>query len=141
MTNQTTIGIGETSSFRYIGIKPPIDDVLACQIIGEIDIPTWLSYFYRVGVHEECGNDGVLYTEFSFDIGDAIDDRGREEVEEATLDIAYQIAELLEKLGHEIIMLDEEVTIDFQTPLFGEEADFNRELSRFFRLKGPNSNQ
>ena len=131
MPAQRRIAIGETSSFRYIGVEPPIDASLAQQIHREVIVPNWFSWYH--GVREECGKDGIAYTDFGFDVGDALDCVGRAEVDEATLEIAYQIAELLEKLGEEITMLDEIVTIDFQTPLYGEESDSNRDIARNFR--------
>ena len=94
MPTQTRVAIGETSSFRYIGVEPPIDNSLAEQIHGEIVIPNWLSWFHEV--REKCGDDGISYTEFSFDVGDALDIRGRKEVEYATLEIAYQVTKLLD---------------------------------------------
>jgi hypothetical protein len=132
MPTNRRVAIGETSSFRYIGVEPPIDDSLANQIHGEIIVPQWLSWFH--GVRQEEGvKDGATHTEFGFDVGDTLDTYGPEKVDAATLEITYQIAELLEKLGDEIAVLDEQVTIDFRTPLFGEESDFNRLQAKQFR--------
>lgn len=113
-----TVAIGETGSFRYIGVKPSIDESISRQIFGELVIPFWLSPWN--GHHDERVN-GQTHTEFSFDVGDAIDLLGDELVDEETLKIANQIVELLGSHGDEIQFLPEVLPIDFQTPMFGEE--------------------
>jgi hypothetical protein len=112
------VAIGETGSFRYVGVKPSVDESVSKQIVGELVIPRWLSPWN--GHHDKCVN-GQTHTEFSIDVGDAIDLFGDEFVDGETLKIAKQIAELLRLQGDKIQFSQEVVPIDFQTPLFGKE--------------------
>jgi hypothetical protein len=124
------IGIGETSSFRYIGIIPSIDTDLSEQILSKIHIPHWLSRMTSlVSLQIE---DDKTHTEFGMDVGDALDILGSEKVDKETVVIATQIAEMLRANG-DLVEILEQITIDYDHPMFGEDADVERAIIQIMR--------
>jgi hypothetical protein len=125
MVNRT-IAIGETSSFRYFGIEPPLDDGEIEQIITNTILPEWI-IFDQFGCTQEPQGDGPAHTELGLEVGQALDSLGRETVDPATVKIAHQISTILQKNGDIVTVLDGILPTDWRTPLFGEWAKDTRE--------------
>ena len=118
------IGIGETSSFRYIAVEPPISNSDADHILKDLRLPSWI--FLGTGWTQNKLADDTPYTEFWFDVGDGLDAFGEDVVDYRAVDLANQIGKHLEYHGSTVNILEGIVTTDFQTPIFGTEADENR---------------
>ena len=115
---ERTIGIGDTSSFRYIGIEPPLEDTHVARIIEQIILPDWVD-FRHIYCVQQTDTDGPIYTELGFDVGTALDLLGNETVNKGTARVAEQIAKLLRNGGDIVTVLDGVFPTDFQTPIFG----------------------
>lgn len=119
------IAIGETSSYRYIGIAPPLPKETTYTVLqmlhshmlawGEVD---------RTQVDE----DTPPYTELFANAGHMIDAIGSDAVDMHTLDAARAIMQLVESTGDSIVLLTPIITTDFQNPLFGPKADETRQF-------------
>ncbi len=118
------IGIGETGSFRYIAVEPPLNDIDAAYILKGLRLPSWI--LLGTGYTQNKPADELPYTEFWFDVGRGLDVFGKGVVDEAAVDIAGQIGQHLENNGNTVNMLDGIVITDSQTPIFGAEADKSR---------------
>ncbi len=115
------VGIGETSSYRYFGIKPPIDDQLVKTVTGRLELPYWVGDFQTVYVQTATRDDCPDHTLLGVEAGTAIDVIGEDDVNEGTLNIANQIVRVLKLEGNQVTLHPEITTTDFQTPLFGDE--------------------
>jgi len=131
------IAIGETSAFRYIGVEPPLIEDISAQVLGEIAIPAWYTWFK--GYHDNNQEAGRVATEFWFDVSDAVDAFGSRVVDKTSLEVAHQIARMLRSLGDEVELSEEIIAIDFQHPLFGEYAEETREYIRSLNSRQPSS--
>lgn len=95
-------------------------------------MPRWMI----AGMHDSYTQDptGVtpenLYTEFGYDIGFAEDVFGKNHVNKVAIVLAEQVARILERQGDTVRLDPDIVPTDFQTPLFGDEADRMREVNR-----------
>lgn len=124
------IRIGDTSSFRYIGIKPPISEITTSTIMKTIRLPLWIV----TGMHDSYTQDptGVTpenqYTEFGYDVGHIEDIFGRSHVNNVAIVLAYQIAKILERQGDTVKVNPDIVPTDFRTPIFSMEADRIRKV-------------
>jgi len=113
------IALGETSSSRYIGVKPPLDDVLAEHICSATILPDWVEIpdlSYSQVTHTEAPD----HTEFGFDVSFGLDWLGQDEVNASAARVVQQIASLLRAAGDEVAVLEGVYPTDFQTPLFSE---------------------
>jgi hypothetical protein len=129
---ERTIGIGDTSSFRYIGIEPPLEDANVAQIMEQIVLPDWVE-FKRISCVQQTDTDGPVYTEFGFEVGTALDSLGNETVDAGTVRVAEQIAELLLRNGDDVTILEGIFPTDFQTPIFGSDWTEMAEYSMSLR--------
>ena len=130
---QRRIGIGETSSFRYIGVEPPIGDAQAEMIIRAVKIPKWLIFGMRYQQNQEQVDDSPSFTEFWLNVEHSVDGRGNERVNRTTVDIAHQIAIVLELQGDRVEVIDHIIPTDFQTPIFGSEAAHMHQTHKHFQ--------
>ncbi len=114
---ERTIGLGDTSSFRYIGIEPPLDVATTNEIVEQIVLPDWVdhNYVYRT---QQGDSDGPAYTELGFDVGNALDWLGTESVNEGAIRVATQVANLLRVKGDSVAVIDGIYPIDCQAPIF-----------------------
>lgn len=119
---QRTIAVGESESYRYFGIEPPLDAATAHEVEKCAQVPKWLGSRSLQYIQKTDG-DGPDYTEFYLNVGDALDWRGRDMVNLSTMDIANLLAQLLRRRGDSVSVLPDIIPTDDATPLFGEEAD------------------
>jgi hypothetical protein len=119
---QRRIGIGETSSFRYIGVEPPIEDAQAEIILKAVKVPKWLIFGMHYHQDQERVDDSPSYTEFLLNVELYTDGRGNERVNRMTVDLAHQIAIVLEIQGDRVEVNDYIVPTDFKTPIFGSKT-------------------
>jgi len=127
------IGVGETSSFRYIGVEPPISDEKADKILKIVAMPEWI--IWGMNYHTEVVGDNPSYTEFGADVGDALDTIGREMVDEGAMKLARAIGSILEAEGDTIEIVEPTITTDFEHPIFGAEADQERKMLTSIRAR------
>jgi len=127
------IGVGETSSFRYIGIEPPISDARADRILKIIAMPEWM--IWGMAYHIEAVGDSPPYTEFGADVGNALDTIGREAVDERAMKLARAIGSILEAEGDTIEIVEPMITTDFEHPIFGSQADQERQMLAAIRSR------
>jgi len=126
------IGIGETSSFRYFGVMPPIDEEAVQNVIEGVELPWWVGGHQLKYANQVARDDCPAHTEFGIDVGDALDWRGREVVDEGAVQIAQAIANILASAGDTVAVYTEVVTTDFQTPIFGEGYEEQRSMIQHF---------
>lgn len=120
------IGVGETSSFRYIGVEPPISDASADRILKIVAMPKWM--IWGMAYHTEGAEDSPPYTEFGADVGYALDTIGRVAVDEGAMKLAQAIAGILETEGDTVEIVEPMITTDFEHPIFGNQADQERQI-------------
>ncbi len=125
------IGIGETSSFRYFAIQPPLEDVEAKALIDTLQLP--FRAYWPMNFTQERRADSPDHTEFGIDVGAAIDWIGLEEVDGGAVEIAQQIASILAQQGDDVVVLEDIVSTSWEAPIFGQDADHQRELAEYFR--------
>lgn len=91
------ISIGESDSSLYIGVKPPLSDEQAIQISRAVRISKLMMWEWEYRQKQ----DHVVhdYTEFTCDIGDALDIYDQDEVMAAGAEVAQQIARILREQG------------------------------------------
>lgn len=129
------VGIADTSSFRYFGVMPPLEGETIQKVKNELELPWWVGGFHMIYVSQEVRDDCPPHTAFGVDVGDALDLLGRDIVDDGTVQIANSIADIL-RLGGDIVVVYEEITAtDFQTPIFGESYDEQREVIQLFSAK------
>ncbi|HSX44021.1 MAG TPA: hypothetical protein VLE69_01845 [Candidatus Saccharimonadales bacterium] len=129
---ERTIGIGDTSSFRYIAIEPPLDDTATQNIRNQIILPDW-SVWDLIYYKQVTDTDGPAHTEYGFEVGSAEDWLGREVVDEGTVAVAEQIARLLRTNGDTVSIVEGIYPTDFQTPIFGSNWSDMREVAEYFK--------
>lgn len=127
---ERTVGIGETSSCRYFGVRPPLEEEEIQKVKGGLELPWWVGSFELLGVTQEASDDCSSHTEFGVDVGTALDWLGEEVVDKGTVQIANSIADLLRQDGGTVLVQEEIVAIDYRTPIFGEEYNEQREFIR-----------
>lgn len=127
------IAVGETSSHRYIGIEPPISDEIADRILKIVAMPEWI--IWGMDYHTETVGENPPYTEFGADVGDALDTIGRDAVNEGAMKLARAIGSILEAEGDSIEIKEPMITTDFDHPLFGPDADQEREILMSIRAR------
>ena len=127
------IGVGETSSFRYIGIEPPISDERADRILKIIAMPHWM--IWGIDYHTEAVDGNPPYTEFGADVGDALDILGHKVVDEGAIELARSISKIIEAEGDTFKLVEPMITTDFAHPIFGQEADREREMLLSIRAR------
>ena len=127
------IGVGETSSFRYIGIEPPISSDRADRILKIAAVPTWI--IWGMDYHTEVVDDKPPYTEFGADVGDALDTIGRAAVDEGAMKLARAIGSILKAEGDTIEIMEPIITTDFEHPIFGAAANQEREMLTSIRAR------
>lgn len=127
------IGVGETSSFRYIGVEPPISNNSADKILKTVAMPEWI--IWGMNYHTEAVEGNPPYTEFGADVGDALDAVGREVVDEGAMKLARAIGIILEAEGDTIKLIEPIITTDFEHPIFGSEADKERQMLTAIRAR------
>lgn len=130
------VGIGSGNSYLDIGIEPPIDDETAQAIIDKLetgDFPRIFPSFWSPSVEQNIGGPDA-HTVISFNTDDA-HRAFPEEFVFAAQEIARRVTRQLVVLGETVETLPEIVQIDFQTPIFGTDADNQRELARNFEAK------
>jgi hypothetical protein len=113
---ERTIGIGDTSSFRYIAIEPPLDDATTRSVKDQIILPDWAEWNF-IYHQQVTDTDGPAHTEYGFEVGTAEDWLGRETVDEGTVRVAEQIARVLRAGGDEVAIIEGIYPTDFETPL------------------------
>ena len=131
---ERTIGLADTSSFRYIGVHPPLDDALMAEIAGELILPDWIEHNH-VYISQHPETDGPAYTEFSFDVGSGIDYLGVDAVDANTAGVAQQLARLLQARGDTAIIIEGVFPTDSQTPIFGERWNEMVEEDKFLKYR------
>ena len=129
--SETVVGIGETSSFRYFGVMPPLDNEEAEALIQGLTLPLIVSF--DMGYTQHRRNDSPEHTEFWVGVGEGIDWLGVETVDEESVKLAEQIAKLLRQEGRVVEVLKDIVCTDWRTPIFGEDADEQGDLREHFR--------
>lgn len=72
--------------------------------------------------------DNPPYTEFGADVGAALDTIGEDAVNEGTMGLAQAIAGILEAEGDTVTVVEPIIVTDFETPIFGAEADRERAM-------------
>lgn len=132
---ERTVGIGETSSFRYFGVMPPLEDDAIQKIRDELKLPWWVGGFQIIYVTHESRDDCPPHTEFGIDVGDALDWQGRDVVDDGAVQVANSIADILRLNGDIVVVQEEVTTTDFQTPIFGESYNEQREIIQHFSAK------
>lgn len=126
------IRIGDTSSFRYIGVQPPLSETAAGAVMKTLRLPDWMV----AGMHDSYTQDPTgttpesRYTEFGYDIGLAEETFGRPHVNRIAIVLACQVAKILERQGDSVHLDPDIVPTDFENPLFGEKADRVRKTRR-----------
>lgn len=98
------ISVGEAGSFRYIGIKPPIEQQHADMLIDTIELPyTGLAgAFSRTVVNEQC----EPFTEMGFEASFYLKHYGAEDVDQRIWNAAKEIGTILGQQGDEISYRD-----------------------------------
>ena len=134
MANRT-IAIGETSSCRYIGVKPPLDEVIAEQICTATILPDWVE-LPDLGYVQRTDSEAPDHTEFGFDAGFGLDYLGQDMVDTNTAHVAQQIAQLLRSLGDQVTVIEGVFPTDFQTPLFSDAFFDMRRVRAYFYPHG-----
>ena len=128
------VAIGDTSSYRYIGIEPPVDDAQAASLIEEIVLPDWV-VFRAISYTQELREDAPPHTELCFETGTPEEYLGHEVIDQGASAVARQVARLLEKEGDDITLIENIIPTDFKTPLFGEEYYQMVEVAERFRSR------
>jgi len=114
-------------------VEPPIEDAQAKVILKAVHVPKVLFFEMHYHQNQEQVDDSPSFTEFWIDVGGSLDTRGSEKVNRATVDIAHQIAQVLELQGDRIVVVDHIIPTDFQTPIFGRKAHEMHEIHEHFR--------
>ena len=131
------IRIGDTESFRYIGVKPPLSELSAGAVMKIVGLPKWMI----AGIDDSYNQNPTgatpenLYTEFGYYIGAAEDLYGKSHVNNVAIVLACQVAKILEQQGDTVTLDTTIVPTDFQTPMFDERADRMREINRRFAAR------
>lgn len=130
-----TIAIGETSSYRYIGVKPPLEDVTAEHISRAATLPDWVELPDLEHV-QRLHTPAPAHTEFGFEISFGLDHLGQDVVDTSTARVAQQIANLIRSIGDEVTVLEGVFPTDFQTPLFSEAYFDMRRVAEYYNPHG-----
>lgn len=130
-----TIAIGESSSSRYIGVKPPLDEAMAQRVCATVILPDWVE-LPDLGYAQRTDTDAPAHTEFGFDVSFGLDTLGPDTVDTSTVHVAQQVARLLRGMGDEVALLEGVYPTDFQTPLFGEAYFDMRRVHAYFDPQG-----
>lgn len=130
-----TVAIGETSSYRYIGVKPPLDDTVAERICKAVILPDWVE-LPDLGYMQRTLTEAPDHTEFGFEVSFGLDYLGQDVVDASTTRVAQQIAHLIRSIGDEVTVLEGVFPTDFQTPLFSEEYFDMRRVAEYFHPHG-----
>ena len=121
------VGIGETSSCRYIGVEPPLDDAVTQRLLKVVAMPPWI--VESMGYTTHTVPETPPYTEFGMDAGAELDLRGREAVDAEVVELARVMGRVLAAEGDVIVIYEQMIPTDFEHPLFGPEADHTREAA------------
>lgn len=133
-----TVAIGETSSCRYIGVKPPLEDALAEHICKAAILPDWVE-LPDLSCMQRVRTQAPDHTEFGFEVSFGLDYLGQDIVDSSTARVAHQIAQIMRSLGDEVTVLEGVFPTDFQSPLFSEEYFDMRRVAEYFHPHGEQS--
>ena len=128
------VAIGETSSYRYIGIEPPLDEKQVSELVEKIILPDWV-IFKWISLTQELRDDAPPHTELGFETGTAEDYLGLEVINEGASAVARQVARLLEAEGDDVTVIEHIVPTDFRTPLFGEDYHEMVESAEYYKSR------
>lgn len=134
------IALGETSSYRYFGVTPPVSDEKA-MIMADIlffYLPRWAIYTEDTTLYlnQLTSDTGTAFTEFGVEAGDAIDVLGEERVDADCVLIAHALAKILREGGDSVSVNENIAPIDYQSPLFGiRYTEFITEVERIQEIR------
>lgn len=123
---QHRIGIGDTSSFRYIAVEPPLSTDLVGRFLQTVELPKWIAAS-GISPSAELIDNAPEVTEFWYDVGDALDYLGENEIDDQIIKIAEKLAQIIEISGNSVELYGYAIPTDFQNPIFGSGYEMMRE--------------
>jgi hypothetical protein len=98
------IKVGEAGTFRYIGIKPPLSEEYANDLLDQIELPyTALSGSFARTINSEGSEP---FTEMGFEAGVYLDSIGTIEVDDRVWKAAREIGRILIASGDTVTYID-----------------------------------